>query len=247
MTEEHTDTQKPERSQASQATATEEKAPRSRLPGIMANLESPLFHEIFPAFGDPMAKLRWFWRKDLASKVFLVTITVLLVVSVFFAFSASTLLSQMFPRPVQRLNMQPNDEPKVNGTVDPHPTFPVRYGSKGTNTSSLPPKSGTVATTSGTPTGGDVQIVDIPDQVSDGDTVHVTVSGQPGTTVKLVIQYDIDPYYAESDSRTIDSDGKVTLSWDVNVSFHGKDSGTAQVTAVSDNGQSGTVSVQVSS
>src|SRR5581483_8689067 len=94
MTEEHPDTQKPEHSQAPLATATEEKAPRSRLPGIMANLESPLFHEVFPAFGDPLAKLRWFWRKDLASKAFLVTISALLVVSVLFAFSAGTLLSQ---------------------------------------------------------------------------------------------------------------------------------------------------------
>lgn len=245
MAEEHTDTQKTAHSQISVATATEEKAPRSRLPGIVASLESPLFHEVFPAFGDPVAKLKWFWRKDLASKVFLVTMAVLLVASVLFAFSASTILSQMFPRPVQHLNMQPNDEPKVNGTVDLHPTFSVTYGSKGTNTSSLPPKSGTVATTSGTPTGGDVQIVDIPDQVSDGDTVHVTVSGQPGTTVKLAIQYNIDPYYDDSDSRTIDSDGKVTLTWDVNVSFHGKDSGEAQVTAVSNSGQSGTVTVEV--
>src|SRR2546430_2628498 len=96
-------------SQAPQTTVAEKKPSRVPLPGLIANFESPLFHEIVPAFADPVAKLKWFWRKDLASKVFLITITALLVISVLFAFSATTFLSQLFPRPVQRLNMQPED------------------------------------------------------------------------------------------------------------------------------------------
>ncbi len=250
MTEEHPDKQPQESSSRKAALATlvqevEGKLSHLLQSGNVTNIEPPPFNKVSPGPVDPLSKLLWYWRKDLAAKVFLVTIAVLLIFSMIFVIAASRGLSQLTPRPSPTLKMQPGDESKVNGTVDLHPTFPVRQGPRGTNASSLPPSSGTVATTSGTPQAQALQIVDIPDQVSSGDTVHVTVTGPPNTSVKLTIQYNAQPYYDDTNSQTFDDNGKATLDWDVNVSTKGNDTVTAQVTATGSAGQSDTVTVQV--
>jgi hypothetical protein len=248
MTEGHPDRQKQEPSSRKVALTTlvEEKLSHFLQPGSVTDVEPPPFHKVSPGPVDPLSKLVWYWRKDLAAKFFLVTIAVLLIFSMIFAISASHMLSQLVPRPAPRANIQPGDELKANGTVDPHPTFPVRHGPAGTNDSSLPPKTGTVATLTGTPTGlGNLQIVDIPNQVNANDTVHVTVNGPPNTDVKLTIQYNVQPYYAETSSQTFDDNGKATLDWDVNISQQDNNNTTAQVTAVGSAGQSDTVTIQV--
>jgi hypothetical protein len=247
MTEGRPDRQKQEPSsrKAALTTLVEEKLSHFLQPGRVTEVEPPLFHKVSPGPVDLLSKLVWYWHKDLAAKVFLITIAVLLVFSMVFAVTASHLLSQLAPRPTPTINIQPGDEPKVTGTVDLHPTFPVGHGPAGTNTSSLPPASGTVATTSGTPASGNLQIVNIPSQVNANDTVQVTVSGPPNTNVKLTIQYNVQPYYAETSSQTFDDSGKATLDWDVNVSQQGNNTVTAQVTATGSAGQSDTVTVQI--
>jgi hypothetical protein len=250
MTEGHPDRQPQEPSSRKAALTTlvqevEEKLSHLLQPGSATDVEPPPFYRVSPGPVDPLSRLLWYWRKDLAAKVFLVTIAALLIFSMIFAIAASHMLSQLLPRPAPTLNMQPGNESKVNGTVDLHPTFPVRHGPAGTNTSSLPPSSGTVATTSGTPGAQTLQIVDIPNQVNAGDTVQVTVTGPPNTSVKLTIQYNAQPYYAETSSQTFDDGGKATLDWDVNVSTKGNNNVTAQVTATGSAGQSDTVAVQV--
>jgi hypothetical protein len=247
MTEGHPDRQKQEPASRKTALTTfvEETLSHFRQPGSVVDVEPPLFHKVSPGPVDPLSKLIWYWNKDLAAKFFLITIAVLLVFSTIFAITASHMVSRLVPAPTQRINMQPGDEPKVNGTVDLHPTFPVGHGPAGTNTSSLPPASGTVATSSGTPTQGNLQIVDIPGQVNANDTVQVTVSGPPNTSVKLTIQYNVQPYYTETSSQTFDDSGKATLSWDVNVSNQGNNTVTAQVTATGSAGQSDTTTVQI--
>jgi hypothetical protein len=227
-------------------TLVEEKLSHLLQQGNVTNAEPPSFHKVSPGPVDPLSKLVWYWRKDLAAKFFLVTIAALLIVSMIFAISASHMLSQLVSPPTQRINIQPGDELKANGTVDVHPTFVVRHGPAGTNESSLPPKTGTVATMSGTPTGqGNLQIVSIPSQVNVNDTVQVTVNGPPNTDVKLTIQYNVQPYYAETSTQTFDDNGTATLDWNVNVSQQGNNTITAQITAIGSGGQSAPVTVQI--
>jgi len=242
MSEEHHDSQKqkPAFYKGLLATLIEEPSP---LPGTP--IEPPPFQEVAPPSGDLLTKVKWFWQKDLASKIFLVTLAALLVISLLFALSANTMFARVLPPSPQRFTMQPGDEPKVNGTVDLHPTFPVGYDSKNrSSTSSLPPKIGTIATTSGTPT-SNLQITNIPGQVDDNDSVDVTVNGPPNTTVRLVIQYNVDPFNAQSSSETTDSSGNATLTWKVDVNNNKNIDVYAQVSVVSDGGQSGSATVQV--
>jgi hypothetical protein len=220
-----------------------EEPPYAPVPGTHA--EPPPFQDVAPPSSDLLTRVKWFWHKDLASKIFLVTLTALLVISLLFAFSANTLLARVLPPPPPRFDMQPNDEPKVNGTVDLHPTFSVTYDKKNrTTTSSLPPKTGTIATLSGTPTTS-LQITNIPGQVDDNDSVDVTVNGPPNTSVMLAIQYNVDPYSAQSSSETTDSSGNATLTWKVDVNNKKDIDVYAQVSVVGGGSQSGAATVEV--
>jgi hypothetical protein len=242
MSEEHHDPQKqkPAFYKGLLTTLIEEPSP---IPGTPA--EPPPFQNVAPPSSDLLTKVKWFWHKDLASKIFLVTLAALLVICLLFVVSANTVLARVLPPPPQRFNMQPNDEPKVNGTVDLHPTFPVSYDNKNrTTTSSLPPKSGTLATLSGTPTSS-LQITNIPGQVDDNDSVGVTVNGPPHTTVSLVIQYNVDPYSAQSSSETTDGSGNATLTWKVDVNNKKDIDVYAQVSVVGGGSQSGAATVEV--
>src|SRR5689334_23871559 len=96
MSEEHYDSQKqkPAFYKGLLTTLIEEPSP---VPGTPA--EPPPFQDVAPPSSDLLTRVKWFWHKDLASKIFLVTLTALLVISLLFAFSANTLFARVLPPP----------------------------------------------------------------------------------------------------------------------------------------------------
>lgn len=203
-------------------------------------------HQAPSAPAHPLEKLQYFWQhKDPAYKFLIAAIATVFILSTLIAVFAGSFLFQIPALFLPSAQPGPSSEQlPPNSTLDVRPTFPVSQTGKGTKTSSLPPQSGTVATLAGTAEA--MQISNLPEQVNNNSTVPVTVStGQPGATVKLLINYNVSPYYSETSSQTADGSGNVTLYWNVRASNNGKNA-TAQVTATTDQGgRSQTVMVQI--
>jgi hypothetical protein len=196
-----------------------------------------------PTPKGPLAKLGYFWRKDPAYKAFIIAIAFVMVAAIFSISLASTaLLGHTGTSRNNSLSQNSSNGASPTGTVDLKPAFPTPGGATGSTASSQPPRQSTpVLQQSPSPSpqpsqgpGGPltVQITNIPPRVPDNSTVNVTVSTSVGgVNVRLVVRYNVAPYYYESTAQATDSQGNANLNWDVNVLGFGRNA-TATVVAV---------------
>lgn len=214
-----------------------------------------------PAPPGLLPKLSYYWRKDPAYKVFMLSIVMVLLASIVFLALASSALSGKSTGTDYPQNPPTGVTP--SGTIDLHPTFTTPGGGKGSGQSSQPPAQSTPvlgSTPSGNPTaqptqpqGGTltVQISNIPGTVRNNSRVPVTVStNEPGVQVELEIRYNVSPGNAFAGPKTTDGNGNATINWNVLVFSFGHKTVQAQVfaVAVDQNGQraiSTPVTVQV--
>jgi hypothetical protein len=209
---------------------------------------------------EPMAKVRYFWRKDPAYKVLMIALSVVLAAGLVFVslisnalmrnpklFTADATISQSLPTVVVPI-----------GTVDLRPTFPPPGGGKGTGSSSQPPAQGTPAlqptSTDQTGQGGQLtlDITSIPNRVLNNSIVDVSVNAsQPDISVSLVVLYSTLPYRATAGPAITDGNGDAILSWSVSVVAFGRHTQAMVYAVASDqNGQqvqSQPVTVQITS
>lgn len=191
------------------------------------------------------ARLAYYWRKDPAYKVLFIAVAMALIAGIVLV----SLASAAFLGHSNFSASSPPQNPQVGarpaGTVDLRPTFPNPGGGQGSNQSSQPPLHQTPALQptnstdqpSPTPNNGGgtltVQITNIPPQVTNGQTVNVSVNtSEPGATVALVVRYNVQPYQASAGPQATDGDGNATLSWFVLVYSFGQRSVQATVYAV---------------
>src|SRR5437588_13127498 len=155
---------------------------------------------------DPLARLIYFWRKDLAYKVLIIAVgLVLIAVLLFFSLVSRAMDPNFF-----KLNSTSPQAPPTgvtpSGTVDLRPAFPSPGGGQGSSTSSQPPAQSTPAlqptvdNTQSSPTPGHggtltVQITGIPNRVQNGSVVDVGVStNEANVTVELYVVYSDRTY-----------------------------------------------------
>lgn len=194
----------------------------------------------------PLARLRYFWRKDPAYKVLLVAVTVVLLAGLLLA----TLAASAFVRSGNPLQSGAYTRTPASatptGTVDLRPTFPTPGGGLGSSSSSQPPVQNTPTsqptvppqpTSPPQPVGLTVQFTNIPTHVQSGSVVPVGVStNEAGATVWLTIMYGVPPYRGYAGPRVADGNGFATIPWSVNV-FGGGRHSVAIVTAFARNQQ----------
>ena len=202
---------------------------------------------------DPLARLRYFWGKDPAYKVFMIAVGTVLIAGLFLfsLVSASLLRNGGSFAGGNSLSQTPPTAVVSRGTVDVHPTFPPPGGGKGSGTSSQPPTQGTpvlqatqgdTSTPQPTPGGNGqltVQLNGVPAHVQNYSTIPVTVTtSEPNVTVDLYVIYNVSPYRYISGSRTTDANGNSTIYWTVNVFMFGRHAQAMVYTvAVDQNGQ----------
>ena len=199
--------------------------------------------QINPTPKGPLAKLGYFWRKDPAYKAFIIAIAFVMLATIFFISLASfAFLGHSGTSGNNSLSQNSSNGASPTGTVDLKPTFPAPGGANGSTASSQPPPHSTpVLQPSPSPTlqpsqgpGGPltVQITNIPSRVSDNSRVNVSVStSQGGVNVRLVVRYNMAPYFYQSSARPTDPQGNVNLNWVVSVFGFGRNA-TATVVAV---------------
>ena len=206
-----------------------------------------------PTPKGPLAKLGYFWRKDPAYKAFIIAIAFVMLATIFFISLASfAFFGHSGTSGNNSLSQNSSNGASPTGTVDLKPTFPAPGGAHGSTASSQPPPHNTpVLQQSPSPTlqpsqgpSGPltVQITNIPSRVSDNSRVNVSVStSQGGVNVRLVVRYNMAPYFYQSSARPTDPKGNVNLNWVVSVFGFGRDA-TATVVAVAmdQNGHSAT-------
>ncbi|MBV9615242.1 MAG: hypothetical protein JO031_07290 [Ktedonobacteraceae bacterium] len=196
-----------------------------------------------PTSTNPLSKLSALWRADPAYKVLIVATTMVLVAGIIFA----TFLVNTF---AQSSNSTPQTPPKaVTTPPTPHPnkppTFPTPSGGKGSSqSSSQPPSSAPVVLPTLTPSDGNqqptqtpqnqdlqLQITDIPAVVRNNSDVQVTVmTNQPGVFVHLQISFDNSIITNSAGPQEAGADGSATLDWHV-AAFSFKQNFGAHVTA----------------
>jgi len=218
---------------------------------------------------DPLARLKYFWHKDPAYKVFIIAVGLVLIAGLL---SISLLSSAMIRNPnFFALNSTTSQVPPTggvtpSGTVDFRPAFPQPAGGQGSSTSSQPPVQSTPVlqptvdntppTIEPSPTSVQegtltVQITSIPDHAQNNNVVDVGVStNAPNVTVALYVVYDAPPYRDFAGPRMTDDGGNTTIPWSVSVYRLGGGGARAVVvaTATDQNGQqvqSQPVSVQI--
>lgn len=224
--------------------------PLPPLPGPL-----PTKKEVAPR--QPLAKVAYYWRKDPAYKVFIIATCLVLIAGIVFVSLATAAVihnPNLFSTGTGGSVGQ--SAPVPTGTVDFRPSFPTPGGGSGSNQSSQPPVTSTPAlpstpvttpTTSPQPTPtqpqGDgsltVQIINIPSQVFNGQTVQVLVNTSiAGASVHITVSYNTPPYYYVSDTQQADGDGNAVIFWHVGVGGFARGHITARVIAVADaNGQ----------
>jgi len=210
---------------------------------------------------QPMARLRYYWRKDPSYKVLMIAIGMILIAGLIFVSLVSNALlrnPKLFALD-NTLSQTPPTGVVPVGTVDLRPTFPPPGGGKGTGNSSQPPAQSTPAlqptTVQPSPfpqPGGPltVQITSIPNRVFTNSIVEVSVNTNlPNVTVVLVALYTAPPYRAVVGPVTTDGSGNATLSWSVSVYIFGsRTQATVYAVAKDQNGQrvqSQAVNVQI--
>lgn len=192
----------------------------------------------------PLARLRYFWRKDPAYKVLLVAVTIVLLAGLLLA----TLAASAFVRSGNQFQSGAYTQTPAGatptGTVDLRPIFPTPGGGLGSSSSSQPPVQATPSpqptvqpTSPPQPAGLTVQFTNIPTHVQSGSVVPVGVStNEAGATVWLTIVYGAPPFRGYAGPRVADGNGFATIPWSVNV-FSGSRHSTAIVTAFARNQQ----------
>lgn len=223
-------------------------------------------HKRPSALQDPLARLVYFWHKDLAYKVLLVATSLIIVVGGLFLLLVSFALIQnpnLFAQNSTSQNLSTSIVPSA--TVNFRPTFPTPGGGQGSDQSSQPSDQNTPSpepTQSGdtTPTvqpsttpvpGGTltVQITDVPPEVTNGSKVMVSVmTSEPNVTVMLIVSYNVPPYRYHGGQHTTDDAGNATLPWRVQAAGFERATAVVAVSAVDQNGQqvySNPVTVQV--
>ena len=194
-----------------------------------------------PAPKGLLAKLGFFWRKDPAYKAFIIAIAFVMLAAIFsIALASVALLGNPGSSGNNSLSQNPSNGASPTGTVDLRPAFPTPGGANGSTASSQPPPQNTPTlhqTPNPSPDPGPggpltVQITNIPPRVSNNSRVNVSVStSEGGVNVRLVVRYNMAPYYYESSTRTTGPQGNTNLDWVVNVFGFGKNA-TATVVAV---------------
>lgn len=188
---------------------------------------------------QPLAKLRYFWRKDPAYKVLMIAVGMVLIAGVLCMTLVTNAALQSFnPRNPTPINSSGGVLP--TGIVDNHPTFPTPGGGAGATSSSQPPTSTPVlqstATIPPSPTATgplSVQITNVPSRVKNNTTVDIGVTtNRAGASVWLVISYNALPYRTNAGPRTTAADGSVALPWQVSVFSLRNRSVTAYVVAI---------------
>jgi hypothetical protein len=183
-------------------------------------------------------------RRDPAYAFLVVSLVVVLVASVFFTSFAWSMVSRALATGYNAGTRQSGPgQTNVTGTVDFKPAFPAPGGGKGTDKSSLPPFSAPVTfppeespTARPSPGSGDgvVQIISIPNSVTNNSTVQVIVqTSQPGMIVYLSVVYEtLPPSASTTQSRITDGNGQAVISWRVRIVFSRATLVPAQVTAI---------------
>ena len=204
-----------------------------------------------PTPKGPLAKLGYFWRKDPAYKAFIIAIAFVLLAAIFFTSLASiALLGNSSTSSNNSLSQNPSNGVSPTGTVDLRPAFPTPGGATGSTASSQPPQQQTPViqpTTNPSPQpapGGPltIQITNIPTRVANNSHVNVSVStSQGGVSVRLVVRYNMAPYFYQSNTRMTGPQGNANLNWQVNVFGFGRNA-TATVIAVATDQNGHTVS-----
>ncbi len=228
--------------------------------------QQPIQHKTPFAPQYSLARLVYFWHKDLAYKVLLVATSLIIVVGGLFLLLVSSALIQnpnLFAQNSTPQDLSTSIVP--SGTVNFRPTFPTPGGGQGSDQSSQPSDQNTPSlepTQSGdtTPTvqpsttpvpGGTltVQISDVPPEVTNGSKVMVTVmTSEPNVTVMLIVSYNVPPYRYYGGEHTTDDGGNATLPWRVQVAGFERATAVVAVSAVDQNGQqaySTAVTVQI--
>lgn len=207
--------------------------------------------EIVPR--QPLAKLRYYWRKDPAYQVFILATCMVIIAGIIFVSFASAAIIK-HPRFFGlSAGSTASSIPTPAGTVDFQPVFPTPGGGQGSTVSSQPPVVSTpvlaptdtaptpVPTTPNPGSGGplNVQITAIPQQVSSGQTVQVVASASiAGAVVRLQVIYNAPPYFYISSAQQVDANGNVVLFWRVEVGGFARGHVTARVVALATaNGQ----------
>jgi hypothetical protein len=229
--------------------------------------QQPIQHKTPFAPQYSLARLVYFWHKDLAYKVLLVATSLIIVVGGLFLLLVSSALiqnSNLFAQNDTPQNLSTGIVP--SGTVNFRPTFPTPSGGQGSDQSSQPSAQNTPSlepTQSGdtTPTvqpgttpvpGGTLTVQissDVPPEVTNGSKVMVgVITSEPNVTVMLVVSYNVPPYRYYGGQHTTDDDGNGTLPWRVQVAGFEHATAVVVVSAVDQNGQqvySTPVTVQV--
>ncbi len=222
--------------------------------------------QVPPTSANPVSKLGALWRADPAYKVLIVAaVTVLISGIIFAAFLVNTFAQQTKSTSQAVISSKATTTAPTTPPINTPPAFPTPSGGQGsTQGSSQPPKSAPVVLPTLTPSSANqqptqaptnqnlqLQITDIPQQVSNNSDVQVTVmANQPGVFVHLQVTFDNSLITNTAGPQQTDGNGNVTLDWHVSdISF--KQNFVARITAIAtdQNGQtvqSQTVSVQVS-
>jgi len=158
------------------------------------------------------------WRKDPAFIVLLAAICVVLLGGITFA----AVMSTMFSSGTTQSTAIPKTATIPQGTTDTHPIFPTPGDNQGGTIGSQQHPTAT-ATTAAQPTQTQngpltVQVNNPPTQVYNNtvEAIDITTS-EPNTSVKLVVIYNVPPYFASSDTQMTDANGNATISWAVAV------------------------------
>jgi hypothetical protein len=234
--------------------------------GQMAQLrpEQLIRRQVQPAPKGVKARLAFYWHKDPAYKVLMISMAMVLVAGIIFVSLASAAFldnSNLFAS-----SYTPQASPKganPTGTVDLRPTFSAPGGGNGTNQqSSQPPAQPTPALQPTSPTGKpsptpggngtlNVQFTSIPQQVMNGSYILVSVNtGEPGASVELVIRFSGQGGHSIAGPVTSDSNGNASIPWFVYTYNSGQRNAQAYVYALAtdQNGQkarSQTVTIQI--
>ena len=119
----------------------------------------PRFYKTEAVPMQPLARLRYYWRKDPAYKVFMIAACMVLIAgTVFVTLASAAVIKQpdLFGLSAASTTPQKPTAPTPSGTVDFQPAFPTPGGGKGTTLSSQPPVVKTPALpTTPTPSNGD--------------------------------------------------------------------------------------------
>jgi hypothetical protein len=178
-----------------------------------------------PAPKGAVDRIRYYWRKDPAYKVLIISMAAVLLAGMVFLSLASAVLVGNANFLTSRSSQNPPTGANPTGTVDLRPSFPTPGGGSGSNQSSQPPYQQTPGLQATNPTSEPsptpdnrgtltVQITNIPSQVANGSRVPVSVNtGEQGASVQLVIRYNVQPYRASAGPQISESDGNATLSW----------------------------------